>query len=334
MLICLPCALLPAEQVATRNKPAEAAANSRMRQPHAWTLRMHSIHWQRVPISDAIQRLKPLFEETIFVDRRVDPSTRVTLDIEANSAEEVVAAIAQSNNLEVARLKKMVYLGPKTAADQLRAISTVKTAEAARSPAAVRVAWARKEGLTWPRLSEPRTLISDVVNKRGWHVANPEVIPHDLWAAGELPEMPLAEQLSVLLIGFDLTFKFDVTSRTIEIVVLDRTALSAPTQSNGEQTTRTRHTPRPKADAKHVYTLRVNEQPVRAILRHLSQQLHWPIEIDEQAIGAAGKSVDTRVSFSVENADQDALLKAILTPAGLSYVVEDERVRITAAEKK
>jgi hypothetical protein len=79
-----------------------------------------------------------------------------------------------------------------------------------------------------------------------------------------------------------------------------------------------------------VYTLRVQEQPVRAILQALSKRLHWAIQIDEEPIKAAGKSLDKRVSFSVENADQEQLLKAILEPAGLDYQVDDERVRIIA----
>ena len=44
-------------------------------------------------------RLKPLFAETVFVDRRVDPNLRVNLDIEASSAEQVVAALAAEKGL-------------------------------------------------------------------------------------------------------------------------------------------------------------------------------------------------------------------------------------------
>jgi len=60
----------------------------------------------------------------------------------------------------------------------------------------------------------------------------------------------------------------------------------------------------------------------------LAIRLHWAIQIDEVAIRAAGISLDQRVSFSVENADQDKLLDALLTPAGLDYRVEGEKVRI------
>jgi hypothetical protein len=79
-----------------------------------------------------------------------------------------------------------------------------------------------------------------------------------------------------------------------------------------------------------VYTLRVQEQPVGTVLQELSKRLHWAIQIDEESIRKAGKSLDKRVSFSVENAGQEHLLEALLRPAGLDFRLEGERVRIIA----
>jgi hypothetical protein len=70
---------------------------------------------------------------------------------------------------------------------------------------------------------------------------------------------------------------------------------------------------------------------VGAILRELGQRLHWAIEIDEPAIRAAGKSLDHRVSFSVEGADQQELLDALLTPAGLECQIDGNTVRVVPA---
>jgi hypothetical protein len=87
---------------------------------------------------------------------------------------------------------------------------------------------------------------------------------------------------------------------------------------------------------KQLYTLRVQEKPVDAVLRELDQRLNWNIEIDEASIRAAGRSLDARVSFSVEDAEQDELLEALLKPAGLDFRRDGERLRIiprTAAKK-
>ena len=53
------------------------------------------------------------------------------------------------------------------------------------------------------------------------------------------------------------------------------------------------------------------------MLEQLAQRLGWKLAVDEAAIRAAGRSLDERVSFTVENADEDQLLDALLTPAGL-----------------
>jgi hypothetical protein len=79
---------------------------------------------------------------------------------------------------------------------------------------------------------------------------------------------------------------------------------------------------------KQVYTLRVQEQPVGAVLKELSARLGWSIEIDSHAIGAAGLSLEKRVSFSVANSDEGALLDALLRPAGLDYRREGEKLLI------
>ena len=85
-------------------------------------------------------------------------------------------------------------------------------------------------------------------------------------------------------------------------------------------------------DSSPIYSLRVAEKPVGAVLRELAKRLHWQLEIDEAAIRAAGKSLDKRVSFAVDNVEQDALLDALLQPAGLTFRREGERIKIVPRE--
>jgi hypothetical protein len=318
------------DDVRARDKSRPAQARSATDAAAKTSQRTATIHWQRVPLRDALERLHSLFSDSIFVDRRIDPSMRVSLDIEVASAEEAVAAIAARHELGVARLGKLVYLGPNSAADQLRTISAARSQEAARLPAALRTPLTRKQPTTWPRLSEPRRLIASIVEDRGWKLANFDVIPHDLWSAGELPELTLAEQLTVLLVGFDLSFELRSNDRSVEVVPLKTSRKPAGGIAATKPSPAPAKSAGSKKEAKHVYTLRVQEKPVRAVLQELSKRLHWAIEIDEESIKTAGKSLDKRVSFSVENADREKLLEALLRPAGLDYQLDVERVRIIA----
>jgi hypothetical protein len=284
-----------------------------------------AIHWQRVPLRDALARLERAFDATIFLDRRVDPNGRVSLNIEASNIEDALTPIAAERGLGISRIGPLVYLGPRRAAEQLPGVAAARMEDAASLPGRLGAALRRTTQLTWPRLTEPRRLVTSLLEDAGWNDIEAEKLPHDLWSAGRLPELALAEQLTVLLIGFDLTFEIRPKTFTIVIVPLEKNAAIqhatvAPSQG----------TP-PRADrraerTKQVYTLRVQEQPVGVVLRELSKRLNWAIDIDKEAIHAAGRTLDVRVSFNVENADQDKLLDELLRPAGLDFRREGEKI--------
>ena len=190
-----------------------------------------TIDWQRVPLCEAIGRLKPLFEETVFVDRRVDPSLRVSLQTEATSAEQVVAQLASEHELGVARLGKLIYLGPRPASDALRGLAALRAQQVARLPTDARQLLARRQAVAWPRLSEPSKIVESLLQPTGWRLAHAERIPYDLWAAGELPDASVADQLTVLLLGFDLTFELAPGERAVAVVPLTETAKAEAAKS-------------------------------------------------------------------------------------------------------
>lgn len=136
----------------------------------------------------------------------------------------------------------------------------------------------------------------------------------------------------MLLVGFDLTFELRSESKLVEIVPLEGSLqLAATDDSNDEPPPREPVAKKP-ANTKQVYSLRVVEKPVGPVLRELGRRLNWQIEFDEEAIAAAGRSLDERVSMAVENVDQDVLLEALLEPAGLVYEREGNHVKIGPGE--
>ena len=332
--------------------------------------RRATIQWQRVPLQNALGRLNEVFDEPMFVDRRTDPSQRVSLEIEDATLSDVLQALSAATSLGYSNLQQLHYLGPPAAAERLRTVAEVRRAEAGRLPASRQASLELKQSLTWPRLTEPRQLITTLVERRGWRISRAEEIPHDLWAAGELPAMSLTNQLTVLLLGFDLTYEIKPAERTLEIRPLENVTIrreyQLPSQSSdvteplqqvlraakshrletrkltvdarveeherlaellrgrGSKTPADR---RPR-ETKQVYTLRIQEQPVGAVLNQLAARLGWALEIDGEEIRAAGLSLDRRVSFSVTNSDEDELLDAVLRPAGLDFRRDGERLRI------
>jgi hypothetical protein len=332
-----------------------------------------SIHWKGVPLHDALGRLNELYAEPVFADRRLDLSQRVSLDVEAASLDDVLSQLSATASLGYSKLNRLLYLGPPSAAEQLRTIAALRGEEVRRLPTSRRSAFALKQPVTWPRLTEPRELINALARRRGWRIGEAERIPHDLWPAGELPALPYSDQLTVMLIGFDLTFEIKPAERTLEIVPLRPLTVNrryrlprgfpnpdallqhvpaARARVEGEMMSvdariedheklakllrgRSTQTPasRAKRQSKQVYTLRVQEQSVGAVLEELAERLGWQIEIDSESIRAAGLSLEKRVSFSVENSDEDELLDAVLRPAELDYLRENGRLRIVPRDR-
>ncbi len=180
--------------------------------------RRATIHWDQAPIADAMQRLSETFGDALLVDRRVDPSQRLTLDAVNVDFRQALQQTADALGLGVAEVNSLAYLGPRATTDQMRTLAAVRDDEASRIPATARARIMQKKPFVWPRLSEPRALVANAVAERGWQAAGLELIPHDLWPAGTLPDMTLAEHLTALLAGFDLTFRFDGAHRAVEVV--------------------------------------------------------------------------------------------------------------------
>ena len=91
--------------------------------------------------------------------------------------------------------------------------------------------------------------------------------------------------------------------------------------------------PPPAGGGRQVYSLRVQEQPVRALVGALAQRMNWTVEMDDTAIRAAGLSLESRVSFDVKDVSQEELLRAILQPAELDFLLDGNRLRIVPAKK-
>lgn len=326
--------------------------------------RTTSVHWDKVPLRDALSRLTLSLGDAVpmFIDRRVDPSQRISLDVTDATADEVLSQTAAAASLGTSRLGRLVYFGPPAVAAQLRTLAEIGEGEFARLPPERRAS--SKQSLTWPRLAEPRQLVTKAVEDRGLRIVNAEKIPHDLWPAGSLPALSLPEQLAVLLVGFDLTFVVDGPQSAVKLVpiagqvtitrhyrkpsaaVIEQLQAEFPdleTQLRGNELTvvgtaeehervgkilrpqqGAKATPPIPANMRKVYTLRIEQQPIRNVLEQLGQRLGWTIEIDD----AARKSLDERVTFSVENVDEEELLRALLRPAGLMHERDGNRVRV------
>lgn len=328
----LPSMTTGAERSVDGNAPLRSRQTKQIRveQSREHQIATATIHWQSVSLREAIARLRPLFKESILVDRRVDPEIRVNLDMAATSAEQVLNAVGNDRGYHAAHVGTLLYFGPSVAADRLHDLNSQHSRDVAHVPPVLRSSLARKQPIRWERLSEPRQIIADLAHKNGWQITGDEQIAFDLWDANELPDMSLSDALAVLLLGFDLSFELQPQTHALAIVPLASSQASLGRQKSPETAYKQKGSAksRPEAGTKQLYTLHVQEKPVGAVLRELAGRLNWSLHIDEDAIRQTGKSLDQRVSFSVTNADREKLLTALLSPAGLEFRIEGNDVYV------
>jgi hypothetical protein len=71
--------------------------------------------------------------------------------------------------------------------------------------------------MQWKELAQPRQLLEELGSQAGVNFENIDAVPFDLWPAVNLPPLPWVDRVTLVLIGFGLTFEIDerVTSARV-----------------------------------------------------------------------------------------------------------------------
>ena len=88
---------------------------------------------------------------------------------------------------------------------------------AALPPAAAKKFFEQKS-MAWDDLTTPRELLEKLGSENGIEIAGLEQIPHDLWAAADLPPLELIERLTLIAGQYDLTFEVSADGNRITLV--------------------------------------------------------------------------------------------------------------------
>ena len=319
------------------------------------------------PLRATLMRLAEAQRTAIFLDRRVDPETMIALVVQQRPLEELFDRIAAEAEIGWSVLGDVVYFGPQPSARQLRTLVALRREDARGLPASVRTALAQKRTLKWEQLAEPRVLLEKLVDDFNLELPGKRRLPHDLWPAVDLPSLSGIERMSLLTVGFDLTFRFSGDGSALELVPIPqqvemvrtypatsdvagqlakmRSLAPEATIQQVDDRIEVRGTvedferlqakegprqPRPSLQegAVEVYTLQVQNKPLRPVLQQLLEKLNLELVMDEAAIQAAGIDLDQQISFDVKNATVEQLLAAVLGPAGLSARLSDQKVQV------
>ena len=299
----------------------------------------------------------------MWLDRRLDPGQSIELSVGNEPLDIGCQRIAARLNAGVSRVGAVVYFGPTYTTERLATVAALRRGECERWPASVQ-ARAAVRNARWDDLAEPRALIRATAADAGMEVSNLErAIPHDLWPSSELPPLPWADRLSLLLANFDLTFTVDLDQRRIELVPFpdaprveklltvkgvaaqvatdwaDRFPQAEVRVAGGKLAVRARfedleimervargeRVERARVVAgPSEFTLTVENQPASAILRHIAKQLKLNLEIAPDAV----EPLEKLVSVQADRLRLDDLLTAVLRDTGLRFERDEDRIRV------
>ncbi|MCA9079253.1 MAG: hypothetical protein KDA58_01790 [Planctomycetaceae bacterium] len=173
-----------------------------------------------VPLGETLDRLSEEQQVAILLDRRIDPGALVVADIRRQRFETALGQLATQVHGGLSVVADTVYVGPTTTVRRLRTLVALREKELLDLPNLGQRAFAltRRQRIQWPMLAEPRQLLADIASQYDLHIDGLELVPHDLWRAGELNRANVTESLLLILMQFDLAFTWSADGRSVTIV--------------------------------------------------------------------------------------------------------------------
>ena len=315
--------------------------------------------WSENPLRNALNSLARVQNIAVLLDRRVDPSRKITLALKQATLGESLSGIAMTGELGVTLAGPVAYFGPRDATAKLRTLIFLREEEAKKLPPAAAKDLFERKRLAWEDFAQPRELFAQLARENHFAVAALDRIPYDCWSAADLPAMTLVERLTLLAFPYDLTFT--VAGKRIELVPMPpdvRLTRNYPAGTNPQETAKHFAELAPQAEVAVVgdritvkatlddheriaapqkpagspsatnaaanlddkrFTLTVAEKPIGPVLKQLAGNIGLQLQMDEAAIAQAGVALDQRVSFKVEDATIDELLRAAIKDTPLKY---------------
>lgn len=315
--------------------------------------------WADSPLRDAMRGLARRYGVALVIDRRIDPGKGVTVSLSDVPLRRVLAVIAEQQNLGVSFPGPLIYLGPPQHTARLRTLIEQCHDAARRLPPSASRKLMQARPISWPDFATPKDLLARLAEENGLRLAGLERIPHDLWAAADLPPLPLVDRLCLIAGQFDLTLRLAADGATVALVPIpDRVAVvreydggRSPDElaakwaalipgarlkvlegriyvqgrvEEHERIMPSGRTAPPRktpqaAEGEKRYAVRNTRGSLEGVLTQLAAALDIEFKIDRPALAQAGISLEQIVEFDAEEATLDELLTAVLRPAGCDF---------------
>lgn len=188
------------------------------------------INWVDNPLRNGLANLARSQGVAVFLDRRIDPSAKITYRADNKTLQQILEEIAGQVDAGVSIVDCVAYIGPRETAARLATLALLRKEEARRLPGSLQKRVLERKPLSWPVLATPREIVEGVVKQVGARSPDTVYFPHDLWPEGDWPPLSSIDRLTLLLAGFEMTFELVAGKHddlTVELVKMPQVVLAA-----------------------------------------------------------------------------------------------------------
>ncbi len=307
--------------------------------------------FQQLPLRTLLERLQAATGVPLILDRRLDPTRRVSLDCRGERLDAILGRLAAETGTEVAVLRGSAWLVPTGEAGHITAADELLQERLRQLPPTVRRRLERAAPWSWPAGATPAGLLGELCEGAATSglplpaAGLTEAIPHDHLAASSLLPLMLAERFDLVAMQYGLRVDWQMAERNRarlegRLVPLPAGDAGRPARPTTTTTTTASARPRqpgtpgkrPADGASSRYTLRV-AAPFEELLTAVAKQLDLEPRIDRATLRRRG--VDSReiVRLEVADVDRDGLLDAIVAPLGLTWAIAGRTLTVTVAPR-
>ena len=277
--------------------------------------------WSSVEYRQLLRDVSADRRIAILIDRRLDPSVELPIDVTTSTLRTGLISIARQADADVSFPDHFVYFGPRSTTKKLRTLIELRERELQSKEAAIpkprRVELLAPHTFSSVDLETPKAVLERFSQTTGITISNLDLIPHDLWAGISLPEVSVIKAMSVVLIQFDLTFRWQDRGASIELLPIPESVLverkHRPKQKTAEAMTLI-HEQLPRVDAQLVKSDIVvkgtveDQEAVASLLRGervagpARIELPKPLKEQQFSLEAAGVPISALMSKLEESA--------------------------------
>lgn len=284
--------------------------------------------WTDFPLRQVLDRFRTYHRVSIFLDRRVDPGQKTSMNALMMPLGKTLDQLADKINTKAVQFGSTIYIGPEETGRLLPILAAARREEARKMTDRGR-AMLTPKSMRWDNLATPRELLQSLAKETGVPIGPIESIPHDLWAAAELPSSTPVDRLTLILSQFDKTFSISTdASGKPQILIVDiPEQVKQASQASEVGIATNSKTPKSQGSSSSFARLRikrfaVKEKQVGVVLDYLARQWNLTLDVDREKLN---EQLKERINVTKENVTITELIHAVLSPVGLQGEIDEQK---------